>query len=459
MTISDGIIDMLIDPDPAVRKRGVTTLGKSKDLDALPYLAEVYRDDEDAEVRELARKAGIYIKKNAPPKPSPRTEVETPASTYTDIYGDGDSLYDDDEEEDEDDYANASQTPLPSQIRVTQAQEERARGLVQQALDLNMRGDNTRATRTLEKALQLDPRLVNDSYTLSLAATITGMNGREAVQSLAPSDAELQKRVVSGSGKRSPFQLLLAYLIIVGGVTTLMGYFLFAWVDMSSVEVTDDTGAVTTIGASMDELRGELDSDEAQAGLAMLVGEEQAEEMISALRGLNFDLTGWETTSVTLGFSDVGDVTGLNRLVDALNLLEEILGDMFGFDFDLDNAQTDDEPISPSTLDYILILAPIASGLAILVGIMLLMGGARMREWIGAVIVGVIGMAPLVYFYIDAVTAVLGEDDNLGALGEVAQINATDLIGLGFWVSVVGMVMVLLLPFIAMLTQPTQADL
>lgn len=448
MTISEDIIDMLIDPDPAVRKRGVTTLGKSKDPDALPYLAEVYRDDEDAEVRELARKAGIYIKKNATPKPPP-AEVETPASTYTQMYGDGDSLYDEDDKDDEEDYANASQTPLPSQIRVTQAQEERARGLVQQALDLNMRGDNTRATRTLEKALQLDPRLVNDSYTLSLAATITGMSGREAVQSLAPSDAELQKRVISGGGKRSPFQLLLAYLIIVGGVTTLMGYFLFAWVDMSSVEVTDDTGTVTTIGASMDELRSELDSDEARDGLAAFVGEEQADEMIGALRGLNFDFTGWETTSVTLGFSDVGDVTGINRLTEAFT-------GMLGFD--PDDMQTEVETPPPATLDYILILAPIAGVLAVLVGIMLLMGGARLVEWIGAVIVGVIGMAPLIYFYLEAVTSVLGEDDDLGALGEVAQINATDLIGLGFWISVIGMVMVLLLPFIAMLTQPAQKD-
>ena len=108
----DDLLDMLIDRDPEVRKRGVKRMAQTKDADALPYLNEVARDDDDAEVRDLARKAGLYIQKNA------KTTVKrrpAPEPSYTD------SLYDDD---DDDLYGDEEidNTPLPSEIQVSAMQ-------------------------------------------------------------------------------------------------------------------------------------------------------------------------------------------------------------------------------------------------------------------------------------------------------------------------------------------------
>ena len=84
--IDDQLIDMLISDNVAERKQAVKKLAQSKNREALPYLADVFQNDEDAEVRELARKGGIYIKRNVP-------ESSAPVQ----------SLYADDNEEDEED--------------------------------------------------------------------------------------------------------------------------------------------------------------------------------------------------------------------------------------------------------------------------------------------------------------------------------------------------------------------
>lgn len=71
----DELIQQLDDVSPVRRKDAVIALGKSRDMAALRPLAKVYRTDPDPEVRELARKAGIYIRQQnegatVPPKPT-----------------------------------------------------------------------------------------------------------------------------------------------------------------------------------------------------------------------------------------------------------------------------------------------------------------------------------------------------------------------------------------------------
>jgi len=51
-------LDQLQNPDPAVRREAIIALGRSKDLVALPELAEVYKNDPVPELRELTRQAG-----------------------------------------------------------------------------------------------------------------------------------------------------------------------------------------------------------------------------------------------------------------------------------------------------------------------------------------------------------------------------------------------------------------
>jgi hypothetical protein len=61
--IDQQLIDMLDDPNPQVRSNAVKQLAKTKSQEAVQYLAVIYKTDSDPEVRELARKGGLYIKK------------------------------------------------------------------------------------------------------------------------------------------------------------------------------------------------------------------------------------------------------------------------------------------------------------------------------------------------------------------------------------------------------------
>ena len=71
----DQLIRQLDDADPARRKQAVIALGKSRDASALKPLANVYRSDPEPEIRELARKAGVYIKQHAEVIPDRKSVV------------------------------------------------------------------------------------------------------------------------------------------------------------------------------------------------------------------------------------------------------------------------------------------------------------------------------------------------------------------------------------------------
>ncbi|MBI1255976.1 MAG: hypothetical protein GC204_00755 [Chloroflexi bacterium] len=58
----DELIRQLKNPDPDVRKRAIMALGKAKDPTALKALADVVRNDPDPTLRNLALKAGQYIR-------------------------------------------------------------------------------------------------------------------------------------------------------------------------------------------------------------------------------------------------------------------------------------------------------------------------------------------------------------------------------------------------------------
>ena len=59
------LIRQLNSPDPKRRIKAIKALAKTGDRAALGPLLKVYKSDSDAKVRELALKAGRYIKKHA----------------------------------------------------------------------------------------------------------------------------------------------------------------------------------------------------------------------------------------------------------------------------------------------------------------------------------------------------------------------------------------------------------
>jgi hypothetical protein len=78
------------------------------------------------------------------------------------------------------------------EYNVSYADRKRAKGLIESALSANMRGDNARAMRDLAQALRLDPNLINDAYFGSIAASVTGTSGDEAVRMIVDGDRRKQ---------------------------------------------------------------------------------------------------------------------------------------------------------------------------------------------------------------------------------------------------------------------------
>lgn len=422
--IDDQLLELLESSNAETRKQAVKRLAQTKNRDALPYLADVYRNDDDPEVRDLARKGGIYIKRNAP--------EESPAE----------SLYE------EDDYATEEvapdSAPLPSEIYVSPAQQEKAQSLVQQALDVHMRGDNEKAAQLLNRALRANPHLMHDGYTTSLAATVTGMSGPQAIQMLAPTNSELKKRKDTPPGSKSSnrpggLQAALAFMTMLAAVVVLVGFLLFPWIDMSSIPTEDGN----TLGASFDEMRSQLDQEDAEQAFIIMMGEEDGRAMYDALKAMTVQISGLDTALVSVGLRDIIDVMGLRQLFD-LMLGEFASGEV---------ADTTTQ-VQPDALDYTLLFVPVGGLLALGLAIYLLTR-TSLINWAILIGVGLLTIGPYIYFYTSMIEDVVPTDTDLGVASTVVDISGASLIGMGFWVSLVGALMLVILPFVAVIATPS----
>ncbi len=180
----EDLIAQLQSRDPAERRQAIIALGRTKNLDALTALQNVYRTDTDSELRELARKAGAYIRQQAdaaasapPPMSSASVDDEdaykpSTASVPLRMYTPPAPI----------EKPRAEARTSGREFTVSRDDSERAKGLMDSALSANMRGDNARAMRDLAQAIKLNPNLINDKYFGSVAASVTGTSGDEAVR-------------------------------------------------------------------------------------------------------------------------------------------------------------------------------------------------------------------------------------------------------------------------------------
>ncbi|MFN8528418.1 MAG: HEAT repeat domain-containing protein [Anaerolineae bacterium] len=193
----DSLIQQLESGDAEKRRQAIIALGRTKDMAALPALAKVYREDADPELRELARKAGVYIRQqneksdeaagHAPSTPS------APQKVKLDVY----------QTPSAEDLKQKSPSSIPSRGReydVSPDKRKRAKEYIEGALGANMRGDNARAMKDLAQGLALDPNLINDSYFASIAASVTGVAGDEAVRMIV--DSQQRKQFVDTQVQR-----------------------------------------------------------------------------------------------------------------------------------------------------------------------------------------------------------------------------------------------------------------
>ncbi len=135
-------IRQLQDPDPSVRRVAISALAGSRNPAALRPLAAVYHSDPDPDLRELAFKAGQYIREHG--------------------MGPGGA--------------------------VTDRDRAMARGYLSSATDFHIGGDRARAIENLGKALSVDPSLQNETFVINLIMNTTGMSVAQAVPVLTHPD-------------------------------------------------------------------------------------------------------------------------------------------------------------------------------------------------------------------------------------------------------------------------------
>ena len=71
---------------------------------------------------------------------------------------------------------------------LTREDRERSKHYVEEALSMNMRGDNAKGMKLLAQGLAINPNLINDGYFMSIAASVTGLEGDGAIQMIVDSN-------------------------------------------------------------------------------------------------------------------------------------------------------------------------------------------------------------------------------------------------------------------------------
>jgi len=201
--IDQQLIDMLDNPNPQVRADAVKQLARMKNQEAVQYLAAVYKTDDDAEIRELARKAGLYIKKKM-------TEES---------WTGGEGIVDDEPEPIDDE---------PERVEVSGRAVESSKGLMDSAMNLHVAGDDEKAMEYVEKAYMTNPNLQYDSYYSQLAGTIMGVPASQ-VADLILADVEFKGGKAKRKRKPRPDDVstetviidLLIYWIVMAAILVI----------------------------------------------------------------------------------------------------------------------------------------------------------------------------------------------------------------------------------------------
>lgn len=184
-------------------------------------------------------------------------------------------------------------------------------------------------------------------------------------------------------------------------------------------------------------------------GLTSASGSPEVQRLAEAFQSIKVSFNGLEVTTLSLGIQDVADVMGFTNVT-------RVLAQMFGAsaaeaDAAVAQMKADLPPVEVAPLDLTYPFIPIAGLVAAVLGIVLLRRSS-LRLWGLCVLFGLLGIIPLAYFYTDAVDTILSGD--IASLGEIGTFSGAEFIGIGFWVTLGGMLAVLLLPFIAMLLTP-----
>lgn len=430
MTIDKKTIDMLNSPRLEDRKAAIKQLAQSKDKTALKYLATIYKTDKDPEVRDLALKAGKFIRKSLG--------------------------------EDDDAIGGAPARPAIATkevFKVSATDATRAQSYINQATDMHTRGDNAKAAQFLKRAFTLNPNLRDDKFTLGLLATVTGLPSDEALNHMREALEEGIRRAqktAAGEQLESQSHRTLALIHLLGAVLMLVGYLFMPWIDLGALPIINDSGQESTINAELANLREQFDAQFATEGIDInqLPPEARAlfDEIIGAFDSLNFQFSGLDVALVTLGVRDILDVMGLRAFVESMAELGGVVEETSAneaFFGDL------------NPLDYTMIFVLIGGILSTIMSALLVAGrSASLGRWGLCMLFSALTIIPFVWFYLDVSNALLDNTEALGDFGTpVANISGTALIGLGYWTAALGLLVILIMPVLAyLLPQPRPKD-
>lgn len=154
-------LKLLKDRNPEKRKLGIKRVAKALDRDALKQLAIMSEKDREPEIRKLAKKAGIYMRQQLGEIPGGKPAAEK----------------------------KPAKNGKPEKIEVSPADATKAQNMLSQAMSAQMADDRGKVIKSLEKALALDPNLIEESYFVSLAESATGETGKDAIALLSDESA------------------------------------------------------------------------------------------------------------------------------------------------------------------------------------------------------------------------------------------------------------------------------
>lgn len=152
-------IGQMKDRSPDKRKEAIKAAARAADKKALKTLAVMVEDDPDAEVRELAKRAGVHIRQQIGELPmAPRTT------------------------------GKGEETP---RYNVTEENALKGRKSLDAAVSYMMNGESSKAIKPLRDAIKYNPNLRYDGYFKSILESATGMSGDEALAQIT--DAQITR--------------------------------------------------------------------------------------------------------------------------------------------------------------------------------------------------------------------------------------------------------------------------
>lgn len=431
------LIRMLSDPNITRRRQAIKLLAKSDSADALEHLKDAAISDDDPEVRELARKAAAYLQK--------RLGTQPPAAiqAYDDTFFVG--------------YDIETSLLVPSDFEVSPAEERYAKDMLETAIDYNVRGDHHTAVARLKTAFKANPRLMYDDYARYAALDIAGGSDLDAaVAQFSPGRDALRKRLRKRPRVR-PIQRLLALGVILAGLVVLLGTLLYPWADLSAVPMRDvplvDITEDATIGSTYDSMKALINSPEAGVGLLVAIGPVRAQSLRDAVNTISLQYTWHDAVLVFTGQSDIARITGVQGVADQLD----------GVDFNILGIRVDGTeikrqvdasvpPIHVDPWDYTIYLVPPLAVLTLITGLLLLIKPSLMG-WLVCLVAGLVNLLSVLHFY-DDIQTLVPQGFSVSIIGQILNLPPViELVGYGFWMTFVGVLVVTLIPFLGAFTR------